>query len=382
MGASTDVLRVGVGAGILGLPHAGIARYVLDMLTAVLTLDPRIRLYLYAGRAIEPSLPPGNWVLRVDAKRRWLGETYWLQQECPRWMAQDGIEVFWGQSYMLPLRLAHPCARVVTLHDTTGVLYPDTMLLRRRINSRLHLGAALRVATRVVTDSLSTARLARLLFGVPTERMVTIYPGFTNRIRRPSQSTAASIVRKQFGLDAPYILTVGTVEPRKNLPILLDVLEAETKLPVLVVAGREGWRSRGTMQRIRDLQRRSRLRYLGRVEDADLGALYAAAQFMVYPSLYEGFGLPVLEAMACGCPVVCSRASSIPEVGGQAARYFAPVDREDLRRQMKLVLSDRHLREQMVRSGLVQAGRFSVRKAGEELAALFHEVAGKPSLGT
>jgi len=136
------------------------------------------------------------------------------------------------------------------------------------------------------------------------------------------------------------------------------------------------------MQRIRDLQRRSRLRYLGRVEDADLGALYAAAQFMVYPSLYEGFGLPVLEAMACGCPVVCSRASSIPEVGGQAARYFAPVDREDLRRQMKLVLSDRHLREQMVRSGLVQAGRFSVRKAGEELAALFHEVAGKPSLGT
>jgi alpha-1,3-rhamnosyl/mannosyltransferase len=232
--------------------------------------------------------------------------------------------------------------------------------------------AAVRAADAIVTDSQATARLVNRLVGTPPDRLSVVHMGRSPGLEPVERAHAQREATELFGLPDEFMLTVGTLEPRKDHTTLLQVVRREGNLPLLVIAGAIGWNSRGTLRLIRTAESEGRARYVGRVSDRELAGLYSAARLMLYPSLYEGFGLPVLEAMACGCPVLCSWTSSLPEVGGTAARYFRPRDPDGLYRQLRAILGDKRLLSEMRAMGLEQSARFSFRRAAALLLEVLH----------
>jgi glycosyltransferase involved in cell wall biosynthesis len=194
---------------------------------------------------------------------------------------------------------------------------------------------------------------------------------------RPAPAATKEEVRRRYGLPERFLIHVGTIEPRKNLTRLVEALhllrEQGLDIP-LVVVGQKGWLYAGLFRRLEELGMEDRVHFPGYVVASDLPLLYGAATATAMPSVYEGFGLPILEAMACGTPVVCSNSSSLPELGGQAARYFDPYDAEGMAAAILPVWTQAAMREEMREQGLAQAARFSWERAAEETLALYDRV--------
>jgi glycosyltransferase involved in cell wall biosynthesis len=187
-------------------------------------------------------------------------------------------------------------------------------------------------------------------------------------------------VRARYGLPDRYLLFVGTVEPRKNLTRLLAAFEsihADGLTDGLVIVGKRGWLYGDFFARLEESPLREAVLFPGYVPDGDLPAFYAGAQALILPSVYEGFGLPVLEAMACGTPAVASSAPSIPEIGGDAALYFDPLDVEAMVGAIRRLLRDASLRDEMRRRGLAQATQFSWQRAAAETRAVYDALASR-----
>ena len=217
------------------------------------------------------------------------------------------------------------------------------------------------------------------LYHVPEEKVHVIYeapaPHFC-----PQQEERVEAVRRQYGLPERYMLTVGTIEPRKNLVRLLEAFEdiyKERLADAWVIVGQRGWLYGSFFRRLEQSPARAGVILLGFVPDEDLPALYAGATVFVFPSLYEGFGLPVLEAMACGAPVVSANTGALPEVGGKAVRYMDPVRVETIYEALREVLKDADARRAMREAGFRQAAQFSWTKTARETAEVYRQVGGE-----
>lgn len=233
-------------------------------------------------------------------------------------------------------------------------------------------------ARHVLADSLSTKRDLQALWKVPEEKITVLYSGVNERFRPVTDTAELRAVRERYvAADTPFILAVGTVQPRKNYPLLIRAFRrvAEQFPHSLVIAGGRGWLSEELPAEIERQGLTGRVRLAGFVDDADLPALYSAADLLAFPSLYEGFGLPLLEAMACGTPVISSDASSLPEVArsgeAEAALLLSPHDEAAWGEGMNLLLGDQELRRRLIAAGTEQAARFSWRAAARQLAALY-----------
>ncbi|MEM4301926.1 MAG: glycosyltransferase family 1 protein, partial [Candidatus Caldarchaeum sp.] len=238
------------------------------------------------------------------------------------------VSLFHATEHLLP-RFSR-IRTVFTLHDLIFLFHPETHKPLNRWFLTLLMPRFLRAADAVIAVSECTKRDAVRAYGIPEEKITVIYEGVSPRFR-PANPEAVQAVRAKYGLPEHFILYVGTIEPRKNLVALLEayaaILTRNTQHAIrLVVVGKKGWLYEGFFRRLRELDLEERVHFTGYVPDEDLPALYSAADLFVFPSLYEGFGLPVLEAMACGVPVVCSNTSSLPEVAGDAALLVNPTD--------------------------------------------------------
>ena len=356
-----------------GSIRSGVTRYLWNMVANMMVVAPDIEFTLYANRPVEVSLPEGNWALHLDAQRARMPYALWFQQRLPQLLAADRVSAFWGQNQMLPLRLRDSCFRLLTVHDVTAVLFPHTMTLMGRVTSRLYFRKAVRAADWVLADSQATARLARVCLGAQASRISVIYPGCSREFTPVPRAQARAVVSSKFGLPPVYLLTVGNIEPRKVHVCLLSALETVPDAPVLAVVGGPAWRSRSIVAAIRIHERAGRVRFLGRVDDTDLAALYSAATLMIYPSLYEGFGLPILEAMRCGCPVLCRWSSSMPEVGGRVAAYFRGPGSKGLAAEMRRLLADDVALNAMAEAGLLRAKEFSYERAAQQVVGILRE---------
>jgi glycosyltransferase involved in cell wall biosynthesis len=219
----------------------------------------------------------------------------------------------------------------------------------------------------VIADSAATKHDLTRYCGVPEGKITVVYPGYDDALARVD----AAAVRARYGLPENYFLHVGTLQPRKNLMRLMEAV-SQAPAPVrLVLAGRAGWMAAPIAARARELS--DRVRWLEYVPDEDLAGLYSGAQALVFPSLFEGFGFPVLEAMACGTPVICSNTSSLPEVAGQAALLVDPQDGQALLRAMLRVQAEPALRAELAERGLSRVRQFSWRRAAEATLAVLEE---------
>ena len=322
-------MRVGVDARLLAEPVTGIGRYTVEMLSALAGQAADFRIYapkpVVTGQWDRP-----NQQIRSAAFQHRIGKMLWSQTLLPWWAARDRVDVFWGTTHRLPRWLPADIARVVTIHDMVWKYAGDTMRpLSRLVEQRL-MPEALRLADRVVADSHSTAAALEAEYPWLAGRLRVVHLGIS-ALAAPDRQ-----ILQEFRIDRPYVLFVGTLEPRKNLRRLLQAFarlpEAVRAGNLLVIAGGRGWGKENVEALVEQLGLQDCVRQTGYVSDAGLSALYAQARCLAMPSLYEGFGLPLLEAMSFGVPVLTSSSSSLPEVAGDAGLLVDPLDVDSISR--------------------------------------------------
>lgn len=309
--------------------------------------------------------------VRCEYKSAPLG-VLWQQLVVPRRLRQGDIDLFWSPLLTLPLGLDLPT--VVTIHDLTPLLHPQTHSLKVRLSILPFLSRTVDEASCIVADSKATANDIRDRFPRCADRLHTIYPG-VDPIFRPGDREQIAATRAELGFPAGYILFVGTLEPRKNIGMLLDAwesLRAEVpEAPGLVIAGGYGWRSKRLLQRIRNLEQTGDLKYLERIERDQLVRVYQAARVFTLPSIYEGFGLPAAEAMACGIPTVVTDSSSLPEVVGDAGITVTVDDSAALARELGRLWRDQEWSREVGQKGREQARLFSWKRSAVQMEQVF-----------
>ncbi len=367
-------MRIAIDATAAYCQGAGIGRYSRGLLRGLAEADRHNRYMLLRPRQVHFDLPP--WPENFEQRVPWLSERalkiawHHLHLPLPVEVFTGEAEVFYSPDFVLPpLRKARP---VVTVHDLSFLVVPECAETNLRLYLTRSVPAAVRRACLVLADSENTKNDLVRLLDVPAERVVVLYPGVEEAYRPVRDEARRDEVARKLRLDRPFLLTVGTLEPRKNLVHLLEAFHRLVQdFPHdLIVAGRPGWMYRDIYRAVDRLGLHDRVHFLGFLAEEDLPVLYNLADLFVFPSLYEGFGLPPLEAMACGTPVVCSNASSLPEVVGDAARQVDPRDVDGLVTAMAEVLNDSSLRRQMVERGRQQARRFSWPESAEALVKL------------
>ncbi len=291
------------------------------------------------------------------------------------------VDLFYGACNIVPVFVN--CPVVVSVHDLVwfrlGYLFSAAKLLYLRVA----IGASLRRAALITTLSESSARDICRLFGVPREKIRIIPPGVDTAFVAGDREAARKLVASRYRVERPFILHVGETLRRKNLVRLLEayaLLRDKRRLGhALVLVGREGDGYAEVVRTVDRLHLNHDVALSGAVAcDEDLVAFYRAADLLVYPSLHEGFGIPLIEAFACGTPVVASAASSLPEVAGDAAVLVDPLDSEAIADGIWTVLSDRELRLELTVRGLKRAGHYSWEQSARALLKAFAEVAGRP----
>jgi len=359
--------------------RAGIGRYTRELIGALLRLPEsqeaghRYTLFAAAGgQAVPADLPPSPTIrfrfLPISdewAARLW----HRARLPIPVEVFTGPVDLFYSPDFVLPP--SRPGTRtLLTVHDLSFLRYPDHFVPKLVRYLERVVPASVARADRVLADSEATrADLIRLL-GTPPEKVEVLYSGVDARFRPEPEPGEQERLRTRYGLDRPYVLSVGTLQPRKNF---VRLIRAFAHLPdtgrVLVIAGGRGWLYESVLEEA--ARHPDRVRILGFVEDADLPALYRGADLFVFPSFYEGFGLPPLEAMACGVPVVCSGVSSLPEVAGDAALLVDPEDEDGLMGAMERALEDEGLRQEMMARGRARAAQFTWEQAARRLMGVF-----------
>jgi len=292
-----------------------------------------------------------------------------------RWLPE--CEIFHATEHLLP-RLKR-CKTVLTVHDLIFALFPEHHLPLNKWFLNRFMPVFVRRADAIITISESSQRDLVRLYNVPTERITVIYEGVDARFQSNSDPESSTSLRQRYHLPDRFILYVGTIEPRKNLTTLLEALKPLQGMYSglkLVIAGRPGWLYQPTFDRIKALGLEDQVRVLGYVPDEDLPALYRAAEVFVFPSLYEGFGLPPLEAMACGTPVICSNTSSLPEVVGDAGLLVNPHDVAAWTAALERLLSEAELRQELRQRGLHRATKFTWKEAAGRTLEVYQRLTG------
>lgn len=332
----------------------------------------------YVGMAHRPIVDDRRLVelgVEMEAHGGPLG-VWWQQLILPGRLKRANIDLLWSPITTLPWRLSIP--GVVTVHDLTTLLHPHTHRLKVRLSVLPFLANTLGKARRIATDSEATARDIRDHYPRCAARIEVVYPGIDPEFR-PGNSQEIEATRDELGCPDGYILYSGTLEPRKNIGTLLTAWETlrqtQSGVPPLILTGPYGWRSLDLLSRIQGLAHQG-LHYLGRVERERLVRLMQAASIFVYPSLYEGFGLPPAEAMACGIPTIASKRASLPEVVGDAGLLFEPENPEELAGAIRRLLREPSLATELGNRGWRRAQRFRWEHAAELMEQLFDQALG------
>jgi len=373
-------MRIGIDVRPLA-SYGGVPRIVMSIIPKLEEIDPENEYYLYSDRDFVLPFENLRWHKRVRFLRPRLSGALWLQTIGKKMIVQDHPDLFWATCHYLPLGLPPSIAKVLTTYDLVWRLYPKTMRMRWYLMHRLLNGRSIREADHILTISNSTRQGLIDLVGIPAERTSVIYPGVEALFIQHDRTEARAYVARKFEVSRDYILAVSTVDPRKNLPNLVRAFKLlRTRHGIksqLVIAGGKGWKERELAATIKEMAFTEKdVKFLGLVPDEDLPWLYSGAAVFVYPSLYEGFGLPLVEAMACGAPIVTSNVSSMPEVVGDAALLVEPEHPEEISGSIARLYSDEELRSRLVAKGLKRSQEFTWSDAARKLLNLFGKCVG------
>ena len=408
-------MRIGIDYTSAATQGAGIGRYTRELMRALLaTPSANTYSFFYAKRdRIDESslqLPTSN-LHHLPFHDKWLMRLWHrLQIPLPVETFVGKVDLFHSPDFTLPPTLPG-VPTLLTVHDLSFVRDPDSAWPSLRAFLNTAVPRSVKRATHVLADSLATKHDLIELFGTPAEKITVLYSGVEARFAPVRDQVEIERVCAKYDLPRPFILSVGTLQPRKNYGRLIQAFAELIKHPErsggrpstslrfahavpqpkagrrarrdapaaqskdaslhLVITGGKGWLYESIFEQVKSLGLENRVHFPGFVDDADLPALYSAADVFAYVSLYEGFGLPLLEAMACGTPVIASNVSSLPEVVGEVGLQVNPRDVADITRALKAMIDQSELRTTAIAAGLDRARTFSWEKAARELLSIY-----------
>jgi glycosyltransferase involved in cell wall biosynthesis len=374
-------LRIGIDYTSAIHQSAGIGRYTRELVKALAACSTRefetqYALFAANGHKLEPYRPRSNFSwCSTRLSERWLARL-WYRLYLPVWIEYwtGPLDLFHATDFFLPP--VKPTTRtLLTVHDLSFVREPDTVMPGMTAHLNTWVPRSVERADHIVAVSKATRRDLIELYQTPPEKISVLYHGATGEFRPVETAFDLEVVRRKFRLGSePFILSLGTIQPRKNYQRLIQAFAKIQPSVSLVIGGSLGWGFESVFAEVHRHGLEDRVHFIGFVADADLPALYSAASLFVYPSLYEGFGLPALEAMACGTPVVASNRSSLPEVVGEAGLLVDPLDPEALAEAMAKVLSDPCLHQRLSTAGRLQAAKFSWNGLASQLLKLYQNL--------
>jgi glycosyltransferase involved in cell wall biosynthesis len=378
-------LKVGILGHLLdfrpGFRQAGVSRYIEHLVQALPSASADSYV-LYAGPQAKRGTTDGERLPGLRWSRSWLPtgrpevRIIWEQAVSPALFERDGIDVVHAPVNVAPLLSRRPS--VVTVHDLAFRLFPEQYPGAKQRYLDLLTRRSVERATQVIAVSENTRADLLRSYHVHPERVHVVPNGIDASLHPICDEAQLERFRAKHDLPAQFILFLGTLQPRKNLIALLRAwvrLDPVTRLP-LVVVGAQGWKYEPIFDEARALGIANDVLFKGYAEGRDLSFWYSAATIFVYPSLYEGFGLPVLEAMACGAPVISSNSSSLPEVSGDAALLVDPKDVDALAQAVDRLSHDSSLRSQLSSRGIERSKLFSWARTARETAVVYHLAAG------
>lgn len=376
-------MKIGIDARLLH-NETGIGRYTRSLFFEFAHRPPtRETSYCLFTDSVETtplSLPSNFTIKTIPCTTRIL----WTNLYLPGALRQQQTDVYHGVcNFELPVRKV--CRYVVTIHDLVPLFFPHSVPWKHRLFFHLFMKRAAHTADKIITDSEhSKADIVRHL-GVSAEKIRVIYLGYTPRQLDVQDVTKQQAVFKRYHLSQPYLLFVGVIEPKKNLTRVVTAFAQLKQMPginpalTFVIAGGKGWFYDNLERTVRDLHLEQQVLFPGFIAEEDLPYMYAGAEAFVFPSIYEGFGLPVIEAMSYGVPVVTSNVSSLPEIAGNAGILVSPERPEAIRDGLAEVLLAPQKKEQMRQAGRRQAQRFSWTHTADETFQVYQDVYQKPS---
>ena len=370
-------MRIGIDGIPLAPPRAGIGHYTFELARSLAALLPEDEFEAIAPVPImldaEEGIPVPTNLKSVYVPVNTISRRWW-RFGLPLYVRRNRLDLFHGTNYNLPLWSG--CRTVVTIHDLSLLLHSNTHredLVRR---ARTRLPVVTRIANRIITDSESVKREISEHLNVSPEK-ITAVPLAPRRAFYPADPQRAPQICRELGVEDDFILFVGTVEPRKNLITLVrafeELLHTTELRPQLVIAGAKGWLTDELFANVDATARRERILFTGYISDEQLRALYSSCRLCVYPSLYEGFGLPTLEAMACGAAVITSRIPVMIETVGTSARLIEPTEVSDLTAALVELLTDENARRHFATSGLQRAAEFTWERTAKSTLEVYRE---------
>jgi glycosyltransferase involved in cell wall biosynthesis len=376
-------MRIAFDGTTLRPGRTGVGYYTEHLLHHLAARAGDDQIVVISNRPVDTTrqLPSG---VQIACSSLRIPRMVWMQTLGPRMLRHEHVDVVHFTNGMVPM--ASPVPTVVTIHDMSLTLYPRYHPARRVLLNRPLVDIAARRADAIITVSVSAKRDIVRLYGLPSERVHVVHEAAAPSFRPVHDSSERERVRRRYGLPDRFILYVGTIEPRKNLPKLIEGFAKRRKsrdLPhQLVCAGPYGWLSRDIEDRIDRLQIEDAIRFTGYVPFEDLPALYSLAEMFVFPSLYEGFGLPVIEAMACGTPVITGPVPALSEVAGGAVEQVDHLDAESLGDAMVGLARSRERRENLSALGLQRSHYFSWDRAARETLEVYRQTVAAGRRGT
>jgi glycosyltransferase involved in cell wall biosynthesis len=380
-------MRIALDGVPLAEPKTGIGHYTFELARGLAALAPEYDFELVAHVPIQTTVEgafedtlPAN-LRAVHARVNSLTRRWWTIG-LPLYVQQNGITLFHGTNYKIPLW--NRCRTIVTIHDLSLLLHSHTHEAELVRRARRRLPATARMASKIITDSESVKREICEHLNIKPEK-IAVVPLAPRRAFRPVAAEQCVEARRRLGVEDQFLLFVGTVEPRKNLLTLVRAfgeLMRHTNLRTqLVIAGQKGWLTEELFALIEQSGLGPRILFTGYISDEDLAALYSSCRVCVYPSLYEGFGLPPLEAMSCGAPVITSRIPVIMETVGEAARLVEPTGVSELAASIADICGSEEERLRLSTAGSARAAQFTWERTARLTLDVYREVLPAASAG-
>lgn len=363
-------MRIGIDLTHTYHRNGGIQRYAVELTRALLKIDTRNEYVLFFRGEIPQALAEINCETKISSiKNQFLNEQMWLPKE----IASSKLDVFHSTGFAGPVFYQGNIVR--TIHDVSPFIHPETMKLSQFLYWRWLYPLSLRRNENIITDSEHSKADILKTFKVDEKKIFVIPLAPTTIFFNQEENNGE--IRQKYHLPEEYFLMVGTLEPRKNYIRLLEayhrLIVQNNRLPDLLFVGRKGWLYEDILQQISKPDLAGRVHLTGAIPDIDLVQIYRRAKALLYPSLYEGFGLPILEAMSCDCPVLTSNISSMPEVAGLAAEYVDPFSIDSIMQGMLSILQPER-RSDLINRGRLEIKRYSWEKTAEKTLKVYQQI--------
>lgn len=360
----------------------GIGRLTRDLIAALAQIDISSEYKLFVSGATSSELPPPlapnfQWKpTRIHPK--WLARIWHrMKLPVPVQVFLGKVDLFHATDFVLPPTL--PATKtIVTVHDLSFMRVPDAASPKLKAYLEMVVPRSVRQATYVIADSQATKNDLVDLYEILPDKISVLLSGIDSRYKPINSRSSLLTMRNKYKIgDIPYLFSIGTIQPRKNYSRVIQALRLLRKRGYdlhLVIAGGKGWLEDEMYKTLDDTQMHDYVHLIGFVDEADISALYSGAECVVFPSLYEGFGFPVLEGMACGTPIVTSNVSSLPEVAGDAALMVDPYSVEEIANAVQKILDDSTLKTTLIERGLKQSAKFTWENSARQLLDIYRQV--------